>query len=163
MSTKHTPGPWAWFDSQRGPYLATPDRGRLYVMGFARKGMQGALPRFAMWDGIESGVERQRLGGIMEDGVNLRNGEMHPDARVIEEAPNLLDALQELLDAGDHILNCDDDTEAMLRFGKAHDNARDVIGRATGTVCKTCNGRGEIGGVTHDGSSQTDPCPECRP
>lgn len=101
---------------------------------------------------------KPKLGSRIENAAEIR-----ANARLIAVAPELRDALQELLDAGDHILNCDDETEAMLRFGKAHDNARDVIGRATGTVCKTCNGRGEIGGVTNDGSGQTDPCPECRP
>lgn len=31
------------------------------------------------------------------------------------------------------------------------------------TPCSTCGGRGEIGGMLQDGSSQTDPCPECCP
>jgi len=92
--TKHTPGPWQWFERERGPYLATPDRGHLYVMGLARKGMQGATVRFATWHGIESGAERERLGGIMEDGIRLRNGELHPDARLLEAAPDLLAALK---------------------------------------------------------------------
>ncbi len=30
-------------------------------------------------------------------------------------------------------------------------------------ICSCCNGRGEIGGVTSDGSWQTDPCPYCAP
>ncbi len=90
---KHTPGPWQWFEAGERSYLATPDRGRLYVMGFARKGMQGACPRFATWTGIETGVERERLGGIMEDGINLRDGMLHPDARLIAAAPLLLDSL----------------------------------------------------------------------
>lgn len=43
----YTPGPWRWFG---GPshsfYLATIDRGRQYVMGFRRMGMQSAQPIF---------------------------------------------------------------------------------------------------------------------
>jgi len=96
--SKHTPGPWDWFESTRGPYLATPDRGRLYVMGFARLGMQGATPRFSHWDGIEGGAERERMGGIMCDGVKLPSGDLHPDAKLIKAAPELLELLKELID-----------------------------------------------------------------
>lgn len=43
-----TPGPWQWFGNTKmhEVYLATPDRGRLLVMDFARWGMGGAQPRF---------------------------------------------------------------------------------------------------------------------
>lgn len=43
-----TPGPWAWFGNTdvRDACLATPDRGRLYVMQFARWGMASAQPVF---------------------------------------------------------------------------------------------------------------------
>ena len=38
-----TPGPWQWEVTPSGEVrLETPDRGRLYVMGFARKWMRGA-------------------------------------------------------------------------------------------------------------------------
>lgn len=88
MSAQHTPGPWHWFERQAGrPYLATPDRGQLYVLGFERKGMQGAGPLFAHWPGIEDGAPRERKGGIMEPGLLLRGGSMHPDARLIAAAP----------------------------------------------------------------------------
>ena len=94
MTTKHTPGPWEWFERQIGrPYLATPDRGHLYVMGFERKGMQGATPVFAHWTGLEGGAPRDRKGGIMENGLLLRDGSMHPDARLIAATPLLLEAL----------------------------------------------------------------------
>lgn len=43
-----TQGPWQWFGNGdvRDIYLATPDRGRLYVMQFDRWGMQSAQPVF---------------------------------------------------------------------------------------------------------------------
>lgn len=119
MNTKHTPGEWAWFQSGTRHYLATPDRGRLYVMGFGRKGMQGASPQFAHWDGIEAGAERSRLGGILRDGPFLDNGSLHPDARLIAAAPDLLNALAVLADVA----------EAR---GIPCDAARAAIAKATG-------------------------------
>lgn len=98
---KHTPGPWDWFENNGKPYLATPNRGRLYVMSFARSGMQGATPRFAQWGGIEDGAERERLGGVMYDGIKLPNGDLHPDARLIAAAPDLLAALMGVVRVAD--------------------------------------------------------------
>ncbi len=43
-----TPGPWGWFGNldNREVYLATRDRGRLFLMRFVRWGMSGAQPLF---------------------------------------------------------------------------------------------------------------------
>lgn len=95
---QHTPGPWQWeFDGAGRPRLVTPDRGKLYVMGFRRFGMQGAAPEFSYWDGITEGEPRGRRGGIMEP-LPLFHGRsgLHPDARVIAAAPVLLAGLQDL-------------------------------------------------------------------
>lgn len=87
-AAKHTPGPWLWARQGDRVSIRTPDRGQLVVMDCARLGMQGAAPRFAVWDGMSSGAERGRLGGILED-----FDPDHPDARAIIAAPDLLDAL----------------------------------------------------------------------
>lgn len=87
---KGTPGPWEWETTPSGEVrLQTPDRGKLYVMGFSRRGMQGAQPRFSLWG---EGA-RDRRGGIMHDFADAGGAE-HPDARLIAAAPDLLDACQ---------------------------------------------------------------------
>jgi hypothetical protein len=87
-------------------------------MGFERKGMRGACPVFAHWPGIEDGAPRERKGGIMEPCLLLRDGSMHPDARVIRAAPDLLEALEMLLE--------------FPNTGPATDAARKAIAKATG-------------------------------
>ena len=45
LAAAATPGEWGWYGSADTEiYLATRDRGRLFIMRFVRKGMQGAQP-----------------------------------------------------------------------------------------------------------------------
>jgi hypothetical protein len=82
----HTKGPWNWYvDGSGRQRLETIGRGRLIVMDFARKGMDGAKPLFAVWEGMRDGAPRERMGGILKDFT-----EDHPDARLIEASPALL-------------------------------------------------------------------------
>jgi hypothetical protein len=91
----YTKGPWEWTEWGNGRLkLSTPDRGKLIVMDFVRQGMNGAVARFAHWDGIEDGAPRARIGGILENSVILKTGGMHPDARLIAAAPELVEALK---------------------------------------------------------------------
>ena len=99
-SPSYTPGPWRWYANSKTKRacLATPDRGRVFVMQFARAGMQGAQPVFQVAPG-GSGIMTPlfELGGVAT--APDHNGEVevtHPDALLMAAAPELLAALQEL-------------------------------------------------------------------
>lgn len=112
MTLPHTPGPWRWFSNERtgSVYLATPDRGRLIVMDFAKETVlceggegeyqvEAVVPRFAVdWKDREQGAPRERWGGIMRTALALGRGDHngvfdlaahHPDAALIAAAPDL--------------------------------------------------------------------------
>ena len=115
---QHTPGPWDWYMSARGEaMLATPDRGRLYVMQPVRCGMQGGTVRFSEW----GEGPRGRRGGVMRDAKeHLRNGVlMHPDALLIAAAPDLLAALQRALNVLDATGAQDDANAVRAAIAKA--------------------------------------------
>lgn len=114
-ATPHTLGPWRWFANEKTGYvyLATPDRGRLIVMDFemveARDGSEQPEPRFARWPGYRAGAPRDKTGGIMVPATSWgrnegdHNGEfdlaaLHPDARLIAAAPELLAACERMKD-----------------------------------------------------------------
>ena len=115
---QHTVGPWDWYMSDRGEaMLATPDRGRLYVMQPVRCGMQGGTVRFSEW----GEGPRGRRGGVMRDAKeHLRNGVlMHPDALLIAAAPDLLAALQRALNVLDATGAQDDANAVRAAIAKA--------------------------------------------
>lgn len=106
----HTPGPWGWFGNQHGLYLATPDRGRRYIMGFRRQGLQGAQPtfqqrsimvpasglvKFAVGDGTARGMTEGRADPSVYR-YDIKEID-HPDARLIAAAPDLLEAVRAFL------------------------------------------------------------------
>lgn len=107
MVEQHTPGPWAWFGNRSGGvYLATPDRGRRYIMGFRRYGMNGAQPTFNIGSIMRPAAElvsfavgdRSVRGFKQADGDTSVyrydiDGIDHPDARLIAAAPDLFEAL----------------------------------------------------------------------
>lgn len=91
----HTPLPWIWKQSGNCTMLCTPDRGQLVIMDFVRCGMNGAEPRFAVWEGKDRG----RLGGILKPAKSFKNLYDHPDARLIAMAPALYEALKHVVAA----------------------------------------------------------------
>lgn len=149
MSNKiHTPGPWEWFETNRGPYLATPHSGHLLVMDFVRNGTHGAQPRFATWDGESRG----RMGGIMRNASDLELA-THPDALLMKAAPDLLEACESALA---HI-TCDDDggPDNLNMCWCTSTGAGEVVnGKLTGDLleCEACKLRRAIskakGGAT---------------
>jgi hypothetical protein len=70
MTEAATPGPWQWFGNTKmyEVYLATVDRGRIFVMDFERWGMAGAQPRFQV-----------RLDGEPDTGIMRRLCELEGD------------------------------------------------------------------------------------
>lgn len=112
MSAKHTPGPWRWFGDPKhgGIYLATTHSGRRYVMDFKRHRMQAAQPRFQVNGRMVPASELCTFEVANNDVVGYKaaranpsvyrydiDGIDHPDARLMEEAPNLLEALEDLV------------------------------------------------------------------
>jgi len=93
--TAATRGPWRWF-GYRGQniYLATQNRGRIYVMDFVRSGMQRAEPRFQVCaEGENAGDGRMTPVSKLDERhalVKEYSGEIveitHPDAQAIAHA-----------------------------------------------------------------------------
>ena len=102
LSEAATSGEWAWFDDGPGsPYLATVKMGRVYVMGFARKGMQFAQPVFQVRQGNRPG------SGVMQTAAEIGpNWKKHPDAALIVAAVNYVRALAETPSEPAHPRSC---------------------------------------------------------
>lgn len=92
---RYTPPPWIWKQSGNDTMLCTPDRGQLVVMDFVRCGMNGAEPRFAVWEGLDRG----RRGGILKPAKSFKNLYDHPDALLIAKAPEFFWALKNIVAA----------------------------------------------------------------
>jgi len=110
MTAKHTPGPWIAHKK------TSPDcsEGTHYITC-----ANGAL---GYWRGHKQGHT---------DSSWVLN---KADARLIAAAPELLEALSELIAAGDNSMRPTDgdDVAAMIRFGEAEKAARAAIAKATG-------------------------------
>lgn len=101
---KFTPGPWAWFGNTKHDfYLATTHSGRLYVMGFHRKGMSGAQPWFRGPKGHMVPASQMPIFEVCREAENAEDERVYrhdivgfrsPDAHLIAAAPELYGALQ---------------------------------------------------------------------
>jgi hypothetical protein len=97
-----TPGPWRWFGrggrrhKQVDVYLATVDRGRIYVMDFVRSGMSGAQPRFQ--PAGEGMVPAKDLVTYHVDYRDDISGIANPDAEAIEHSWSDVETLLRLVD-----------------------------------------------------------------
>lgn len=135
MTAQHTPGPWRWeFNANHKSVhlvggLPTYD---LTVMDFARWGMGGAVPRFR--DTAEDGFNLMDRLCDKPEWIAPEPGRehhkrwyqmvTHPDARLMEAAPDLLDALKAI---------CDEQDERQgYASCKAYDKARAAIAKAEG-------------------------------
>lgn len=92
-----TPGPWRWFGHLPGKmlYLATVNRGRIYVMDFVRWGMRSAAPRFNVPSETPELTTMHRADELAETGSydGYRIGIPHPDAIALERSWEDVDTL----------------------------------------------------------------------
>lgn len=94
--SEHTKGPWLWRVSKSGKQvdLTAADGMGSFVMGFDRWGTQGAAPCFRV-DGV---MERADALAVeikgQEHNASWNMTLDHPDARLISAAPDLLAALE---------------------------------------------------------------------
>ncbi len=93
----HTPGPWKWTVNPKSHEVEL-SRGGVgdIVMGFERWGMMSATPRFR----VDGQMKRAVDVSVAEPGREHHAAWWriidHPDARLIEAAPDLLGALRTL-------------------------------------------------------------------
>ena len=107
--SKHTPGPWRWelnLASKQVRLCGGKVKFDLNVMDFVRYGMSNAAPRFNIErrENLHLMTRADELGCIVagrEHHAEWFQGIDHPDARLIEAAPLMYEALKEVMEAID--------------------------------------------------------------
>lgn len=136
MSAPHTPGPWRWeFNAEHKSVDLVGGKPMfdLTVMDFARWGMGGAVPRFR--DTAEDGFNLMDRLCDKPEWIAPEPGRehhkrwhqlvIHPDARLMQAAPDLLDALK---------LCANINPFGSVENAAARDAAREAIAKATGAA-----------------------------
>lgn len=134
--SKHTPGPWRWEVNEKHKSMQLVGgvpKYDLTIMDFERWGMHGAAPMLRETE--EDGMNIMRRCTVFAVPVAGREHHAHwfktidhPDARLMASAPDLLEALEMLLDA-------DENAEGYGTAGVTEDirdKARAAIAKARG-------------------------------
>ena len=147
MSAAHTPGPWRWELNQEGKNIALVGGVKKYdltIMDFERWGMSGATMRLrdTAFEGMNFMHKLHERPDWIEPEESRKHHRrwhqlvVHPDARLIAAAPDLLAALIEIV-AGDkeaieeaQLLGFPFSDEILATYGKACA----AIAKATGSA-----------------------------
>lgn len=140
MSTSHTPGPWRWeFNGATKSVQLVGGKPKydLTIMDFERWGMGGAVPRFIEPSESMNGLmlmyrlcdRKDWIAPFPNRDHHFRwcAGVTHPDAQLMAAAPDLLEALREVLKHEEwHAASADEVTR----------EARDAISKARAAIIK---------------------------
>lgn len=134
LNEEATSPPWSWFGNtkSRNLYLATVDRGRQFIMQFARWGMSSGQPLFQ--------VPNKGDGGTMVKASDLVTFEAdhrkdvsdidHPDARMMTEGRNLFSELVAALSEAVRLLESNPDLKAEKKDAPEYNDCLRIEVRA---------------------------------
>ena len=121
----HTPGPWTWGGGWEDPATFGDPEDELSGEKYADLRLLGA-------GGVEVVPLRIDHHDFLFDAERNREAIRPEDRRLIAAAPDLLEALRELIAAGQFCVDSDDDIKGMLRLGTATNAADAAIAKAEG-------------------------------
>ena len=142
--SKHTPGPWRWeFNAKHGNLHLVGGQLRydLTIIDFERWGMNGATMRLR--DTAHDGMNIMHRVHERPDWIAPEPGRehhkhwhqllTHPDARLIEAAPDLLTALKDATDLLQVWIECCPPYDEALNDRNVLKKARSAIAKAEGS------------------------------